>query len=350
MPKRTLAPSLSLLLAVGPLATGPVPAAERCSRTNFTACLNGVSSSVTNGASLRESGGDQDTIATERAWRAEAEAEDEALAAAPVMSLWGSYGYSDFGSDFSFAGTSLAYDADAHNALTGIDRLFAGRYLLGIAGSYQHVDAETRFNGGSQQNDGFGVVPYAALLIDQHFSVDASFGYSWLDYDQQRISPVDGSGVLADFDSERWFAAFNLNGRVQHGAWQLASRVGYLRVDESQDPYLETGNAARAVARRDITLAQVVVGGEVGYTHGAFEPFVGLLYRNDVDRRDGGRAGGLPGAFTAVQTDDDDELELSVGLRWFTRWGVTGSLEYLRVEGRETFDSDSVLLSLRAAL
>jgi hypothetical protein len=342
-----------------------------CDRENFENCLNGVSSSVTNGAGLRTDAARMKDVANERRRRQQGGGAtstvglfgaDQGLAAGDdmggsVFGIWGSYSYNDFDSDFTFAGTSLGYDADAHNGLLGIDRLFNDRFLLGMAFGYQSLETETFFNGGQQDSDGYTLAPYAAVLLNANWSIDVSGGYTWLDNDQDRVSPADGTNISASFDSERWFVATNLNWMATVQQWLLAAKVGYLHTDEDQDAYLEGGSAASAVAgvlrtvqKRNIDLSQVVVGGEIAYSAQLFEPFFRAEYRNDLSRDDGNRAGGLPGAFTAVQPNDDDEVQLGVGFRYYTTWGVTTTFEYQRVEGRQDFDSDLFMFTLRAAL
>lgn len=256
-----------------------------CERENFTGCLNGVGSSVSNGAGLRLAGAEYGGVARERSGRHAEEAQaaltpaGAALAAGDelagefggsVFALWGSYSYSDFDSDFVFQGTSLAYEADSHSVLGGLDRLFAERLLLGVAFGYQWVESESAFNGGTTETDGFTIAPYAALLLNDVFSVDATGGYSPLDYDQARISPTDGTTTAAEFDSDRWFAAVNLNALTTLDKWVLSARLGYLYTEEEQDAYTEIGSAAsaaagtlRTVRQRDIELQQIIFGGEI---------------------------------------------------------------------------------------
>lgn len=339
-----------------------------CSRENFSACLNGVGSSVSNGAGLRVSGAEYGGVARERSGRQTEDAqasrfpEQTTLAAgdemaASVFGVWGSYSYSDFESDFVFQGTSLAYEADAHNVLAGFDRLFAERFLLGFAFGHQWVESESDFNGGKTETDGFTVAPYAAVLLNEMFSIDATGGYSPLDYDQDRVSPTDGTTTAAEFDSDRWFAAVNLNALKSFDKLVVSARLGYLYTEEEQDGYVETGSAAsaaagtlRTVQQRDIELQQLIVGGEVAYGLGQFEPYVIALYHNDLERDDGEDAGGLPGNFTSVQPDDDDEVNLGFGIRWYSTWGASATFEYSRTEGREDFDNDTFMFTLRAAL
>lgn len=370
---------LSASLAAGTIAAllcGAMPAMATenelleelvCDRERFAGCLNGVSSSVTNGPGLRvssqrlgkvtreRSGSELQTAQIGRQGSATGLAAGDSTGS--VFGMWGSYSYNDFESDFTFAGTPLGYDADAHNALGGIDRLFQGRYLLGVAFGYNNMDTDTPFNGGGQETDGYTVAPYAAILLNDIFSIDLSGGYSWLDYDQNRISPVDGTNIAASFDANRWFIATNLNAVMVVDKFVFGAKVGYLHTDEEQDAYAEAGSAAsvgggvvRTLGQREIDLSQVVVGGDIAYMAGAYEPFFRAEYRNDVSRDDGIRAGGLPGGFTSVQPGDDDEVQLGIGVRYYTSWGVTSTFEYQRIEGRSQFDSDLFMFTLRAAL
>lgn len=356
------------------LLTAPLAAATEeaeavvCDRVNFSGCLNGVTTSVTNGAGLRVTSAEVGDLARERSGASGADG--HAALAYPqttltagdemggsVFGLWASYSYADYDSDFVFQGNSLAYDADAHNALFGFDRLFADSFLLGLALGYQTASADTVFNGGKQDTDGFTVAPYAALLINDIFSVDVAGGASWLDYDQVRISPTDGTDIGVGFDADRWFISTNLNALLTWENWVFGARIGYLRTDETQDGYVEAGSAAsaaagrlRTVQKRNIDLSQMSVGGDIGYNFGSWEPYFMAVYRNDLSRDDGNRAGGLPGNFVVVQPDDDDEVQLNFGVRLYTTWGASVSAEYQRVEGRSFFDSDTFMFTLRAAL
>ncbi len=359
-----------VLTAPATLATESELEERICNREDFAGCLNGVSSSVTNGAGLRMSSAALDDVARERAGKSVEQNTQAARfggqtglnagdgTAGSVFGLWANYSYNDFDSDFAFQGTSLAYDADAHNVLGGFDRLFGDRVLLGVAFGYQWLETDTRFNGGGQDSDGFTVAPYAAVLLSDIFSIDVSGGYSSLEYDQNRISPADGTGIEASFDSDRWFVATNLNAFLPVDRFIFGAKIGYLYTEEDQDAYLETGSVAsanagllRTVASRNVDLEQLVVGGEIAYDAGNnFEPFFIAEYRNDLSRSNGNGAGGLPGNFTAVQAGDDDEVQLTAGFRYYTNWGVTTSFEYQRVEGRTDFDSNLYMLTLRTAL
>jgi hypothetical protein len=365
--RRWLAAPLGLL-ATGVAATPSIEPRPECSPQNFEVCLNGVSSPVTNGPMMRESlnshgetsrgrSGTQRAGAT--AWRAGREAW---FAAGDPQSAnvgaWASYNYVDASSDFATAGATLGFESDAHNALAGADRLFFGdRLLLGLSGGYTALSADTTHNGGGEENDGYSVVPYAALLLTDIFSIDASGGYTALDYDQNRVSPTDGTLTTSTFDADRWFIAGNVNATLARGNWIGNLRLGAAHANERQDAYAEVGSAAsalggtlRSVREREIHLTQLVVGGEIAYGGPTVEPYVMVAYHNDLDREDDPGAGGMPGTFRVVQPSDDDEVQIGLGLRCYAERGITATLEYLRVEGREDFDLDSLMATLRLAL
>ena len=270
--------SFGMLLTPGAWAT---PSEQECNQVNFRACLNGVGSGVSNGGDLRVGTAQYTDIARERAEQEKGSGTASlykpttTLAAGDdlggsVFAVWASYSYNDFDSDFVFQGTSLAYDADAHNGLAGFDRLFADRFLLGLAFGYQWLDADSDFNGGTMKTDGFIIAPYAAVLITDIFSVDLMGGWSPLEYDQNRISPTDGTNTSAKFDSDRWFIATNLNAIWVLENLVLGAKFGYLYTEEEQDDYTERGSAASAAAgtlrfvdNRHIDLSQIIVGGEI---------------------------------------------------------------------------------------
>lgn len=352
----------------GSAAASPSHDEQVCNRDEFSNCLNGVASSVTNGAGLRAASSELGDIARERSGKKGEDAHASTFSpmsglpagddmGGSVFGLWSSYSYSDFDSDFSFQGTSLAYDADSHNVLVGFDRLFANRFLLGLALGYQWVDADTDFNGGGQENDGYTIAPYAAVLLTDVFSIDIAGGYSDIEYEQDRISPADGTDIVAAFDADRWFFASNFNALAIVDNWVFGAKVGYLRTDEEQDGYLETGSAASAIAgrlrtvqKRKIDLSQISIGADIAYNFGNYEPFFMAVFRDDLSRDDGNNAGGLPGNFTSVQPNDDDEVQLNFGIRMYTDWGLSTTLEYQRIEGRSHFDSNTFMMTIRAAL
>ncbi len=345
-------------------------AGSNCSASNFVegdpgACIFGVSNSVTNGATLR-----LNSVVSGEATRRDVDEESKlslrrgfdgitgvtAGDSYAGFGVWASYARANFAGDLVFARAKLAYDGESDSINFGVDRLVGERFLIGLAVGYENTASTTTFNGGETDTDGFSVVPYAAWLINDVFSVDFAGGYGSLDTDQNRISTIDGSQIDASYDSKRLFFTANLNATAVRGNWVFGGQLGVLRSNEEQNAFTETGNAASAarlwmVRERDVSITQFVAGLDVGYALGGsgFEPYGRVAYRNDLSRDNGVESGGLMPMFTQVQADDDDEWEVGGGIRYFGN-DVSGGLELFTTRGREAFENWSVLANVRVEL
>jgi outer membrane autotransporter protein len=335
-----------------------------CDSVFFDECLDGVGPAVTNSDSLRVSSSQitKNLRESENADKNDVTAQLNGMTGISAgdnfgrWSVWASYSGSDFDADIPLTNAldglgnpvpEAVYDGDTDSLLLGIDTLIGSQFIVGVALGYENTDITTEYNGGDNESDGFSITPYAAYLFNDIFSIDISAGYSSLEYDTDRIDNTNGNTIKGDFDSDRWFVASNLNAIVNHGNWYFAGRVGYLYTEEDQDSYTETGGpTARSIDDRNIDLTQFVVGVDVSYNLGMFEPYAIISYLNDINRDEGSDAGGLPGGVDA-SVDDDDEVQSGIGLRLYDD-GVSGTLEWTKVIGRDSFDSDTVMFTLRA--
>lgn len=328
---------------------------DECERGDFTACLNGVTSAVTSIDLVRVTGSRVTETLKER--EQEKEGRETASLGGGGLSgfaagemprgwgIWGSYNFSDFESENAIA----PYEGDINSVLFGVDLTFAERFVIGVAAGYEITDTETFYNAGNGDTDGVTVAPYAAFLINDTFSLDAAGGYTSLENEQDRTASNNGARLSAEFDSDRWFATANLNAIHSVGNFSMAAHGGFLYTREDQDPYTETGAStqARTVRSREVGVNQLVLGADLAYSLGTFEPYALINYRNDLHRLSGRGAGGLPSATGATQSDDDDEVEAGLGVRYFGQQGLTGALEWFWTLGREEFDNRSLMLTLR---
>ncbi len=346
------------LLATGAVTVHATPTAS-CSKLNLSACLNGVSASVTSSDSLRVTASrlidySRSETPEEVAHRALTAGTGASLMSGQAagdgfanIGVWGSYNRSNFSSSVIVA----PYDARLDSFLLGVDTMPIENLVIGLGFGYEHTDTRTLFNGGGQNTRGYTVTPYIAYLINDILSVDVSAGYSRLNTDQDRLDPANGNTLGSSFDSGRWFASANLNASLVRGAWVLGGRIGYLYSQEEQDGYTESGGpSVRTVGDRHVDLGQGYIGADLAYGFGALEPYVTVTYYNDFTRDDGAGAGGLPSAVGSTQPADDDEVQAGFGVRYFGASGISGSLEWLKTVGRERFDNNSLIATLRIDL
>ncbi len=355
-----LAAGAALSLLAGPAAATEVVNRRLCTVQTLENCLDGVGGGVTSLDSLRVTSVGRGTTAAESEERARQQVRANILgtrgaaagAAGGGWSVWGSAGFAIYESTVATA----PYEADTLNLLIGADRFFGERVVAGFTLGHENTDTDTLYNGGGQDRDGLLVGVYGAFLADDVFSVDVAAGYGAMDTEETRIDPgtstrsgpaTPGATLVGSYEADRAFFTANLNAVKAFGSWVLGGRLGMLHAVESQDRYTETGGGgARSVGNRHIDLTQAYASIDVGYSAGAFEPYVLLGYRNDLGRDDGNKAGGLPGG-VRTQPSDDDEWQGGLGLRYFGASGATGSVEWLRTEGRSRFDEDTVNLTVR---
>ncbi len=315
-------------------------------------CLDGVSSGVSGGASLRTTATQiapartSDTRDDERrasnGFRVEGRAAGEGI---DGWGIWGSFGYSEFDGAPVFGTQITRFDTDLANGLIGADIRLGERIVLGTALGYEDSETQTAFNAGTIETDGFTIAPYALLVLTDWLSLDFAFGYTRLDNDQSRVNTAVGGPTFltSAFDSDRRFLSSNLTGTYATGNWLLGAQVGLLRTEEEQDGYTD---GARTILERELTLSQGHFSVDVGYSFGSWEPYARAGYYHDFSRDDGQNVGGLPGA--SVRTDfDDNAWRVGAGLRYYGP-SFSGSLELESEEGRDDFNSTSVIFSIRS--
>ena len=356
-PRLALAIGLLQSLPAVVLATSTADP-DRCAAGEFEFCLNGVTSGVVGRDAIRMTGARVDGALKERerenTGNATAQtglAGQTGMAAGELGSgfgVWASYNFSDFESENGIA----PYDGTMHSVLFGVDRMLTDRLLFGISGGYERSSTDTFYNGGGGDGDGYTIAPYAAWLINDTFSVDAGGGYTTLDYEQDRIASNNGARLAAEYDADRWFAMANVNAIHTAGNATLGAHTGILWSQETHDAYVETGASTqiRTVGERLLGITQFSAGADAGYSLGSFEPYGLVNYRHDLAQLRGLAAGGLPAGTGATQSDDRDEFEAGIGVRYFGGRGLTGALEWLATLGREEFDNHSLMLTLRLDL
>lgn len=248
---------------------------------------------------------------------------------------WASYSRSEFENDFA----ALAFDGNRNNFLTGIDYSPLESMVVGVALGYEFSDIDTKVNRGNIETDGYSVIPYVGILINDVLSVDGSFGYTHVKADQYRTDPASGTIITSTPESHRVFGMFNLNGLWAHNNWLLGSSIGLLWADNFQDEFTESSGAV--VAEQDTELRQFRIGGNVAYSYNEYEPFVSLNYSNDLQITEISVASGPQPA------NDKDDFLFGAGVRYFGRNGISGNLEYSKRIDREDFDEDTISLTIR---
>ena len=251
--------------------------------------------------------------------------------------VWGNYSYTDYENDLS----STAFDGSNHSFLGGIDFGFWENTVLGVAFGYDKGDIDTTFNGGNQDTDSYTIAPYFGALLTDTFSVDFNVGYSKVDYDQFRTLPGTTTRVTSTPDADRWFSALNLNAITFYDKWILGGRIGALYASSVIDSFTESNGTFVAESRTKVGTFSIA--GDVAYIYNNYEPFLNLAYNYDFSLREIAVISG------PQPSNDDDDILMTAGVRYFNKNGISGNLEYSKRFLRDDFEEDRISLTIRAA-
>ena len=247
--------------------------------------------------------------------------------------IWGNYSYTDFENDLS----STAIDGSSHSFLGGIDFRVWEKTIIGVALGFDKSDIDTGFNGGNQNTDTITIAPYFGTILDDTFSIDFSIGYSNASYDQFRTAGT--TRITSSPTADRWFGSFNMNAIKFIDNWILSGRVGSVYAKSVIKGYTESNGVVVSDNRSKV--GSVSIAGEAAYSMKEWEPFLNIAYQYDY------RLEEIVAASGPQPSNDQDDILLATGVRYFEKSGISGNLEYSKRLGRDNFDEDRISLTLR---
>ncbi len=249
--------------------------------------------------------------------------------------FWGSFSRTESEDDF----VSTAFDSSRYNFLVGGDFSPREGLVMGLALGYETQDTDTFFNAGGQDSDGYTVVPYMALTVGERSSLDLAFGYS--DINTKQFRTAAATRISSSVDSERYFVSGNYTSSQDYGNWHMTGQLGALWAKDTQDAFTESDGTLNT--RRSFKVGQWRIGGEAAYAWGAFEPYARATFQYDFTRTSVAFAPGV-----ATPKFDQTDVLAGFGVRYFADNGISGSLEYSTVLGRENYSEDTLQFLIRA--
>jgi len=324
--------TLSITLAggnqVGPNAPGNIATTraviEAFARTSLPAVSNRIRSVFRGFTSGLQASGNTYTISGMAAGSGER----------TPIGAWAGYSYTDTENDF----VSTAFESERHTALFGLDVMPRDDLLLGVSLSLERSDVDTRFNGGEQNITAISVAPYVGFLLTNWLTVDAAAGVGSVQNDQFRTA--GGARISSDVESLRVFANVNATGTWALGPLLASGRAGLLYVTQEDDEFTESNGVVIGDTRS--RLGRFLLGGELAYATGAWEPYVGATFEHDFSRDRVSFAAGV-----AQPKSDASDVLFAAGVRYYGRDDLSGSIEYSTVLGRRNLDEHIVNANVR---
>ena len=249
------------------------------------------------------------------------------------IGVWASYSHTEYENDFF----RTKFDGDTDTIFLGADFAPAENAVLGVAIGYENTRTDTDFNLGRASADGYTIAPYFGMTLDDTWSMDISGGFSSIDTDQYRTAA--GTRITSDVDTSRWFISANINGFSEIDNWRLTGRGGFMYAVSTDDSFAESNGTS--IAKRKTKIGQLSVSGEAAYALEEFEPFIGATFNQDVTKTKTIFATGTQ------PSDDENDLLLSLGFRYFGDDGLSVTGQYDTRVGRDDYDEDTLSFNLR---
>lgn len=180
--------------------------------------------------------------------------------------------------------TFETFHGNINTLVGGVDYRIRDNAILGLAIGYEMARIKTTFNNGTLAADNVAFAPYFGYAFNDTLSVDATVGYTFVNYGLTRNSKA----IRGDTDGGRVFTATNFTARTAVTNWQLSTGLGYLYLQESQRRYTEVGAGGAEVSAVNIRLGQLRSTNKIGYfektSWGSIMPYLMVRPEYDVNK------------------------------------------------------------------
>ncbi len=275
--------------------------------------------------------------------------------------------------NFSFgekdaSAASPAFDADQWAFVGGLDYRSSDNSVLGVALSYGSSSVEFAADDGVLDTDSLSLSLYGSAYAAKNFYFDGIFNYANSSYDAARnITYVDGSGLVTadangDTDGTTLSGGLSAGYDFLAGGLTISPNLGFFYIDTTIDEFTETGAGGLNLIYDEQAFESLTgnVGLRLTYawnvSWGVLLPHMRVDYvrefEDDVDVFGVRFAADPNGASTPpvlVATDNPDQSywRLSGGFSAQFKHGVSGYIEYQRLESFEFINFQDVSIGLR---
>jgi outer membrane autotransporter protein len=275
--------------------------------------------------------------------------------------------------NFSFgekdaSASSPAFDADQWAFVGGIDYRLSDKSVLGAALSYGSSEVEFAADDGALNTDSFALSLYGSAYAAKNFYFDGIVNFSNSSYDAERnIVYVDGSGLVTadaagDTDGTTLSGGLSAGYDFLVGGLTISPNLGFFYIDTTIDGFTEngagglnliydeqkfkslTGNAGlRLTYAWNVSWGVLLPHLRADYVR-EFEDDVdvfGVRFANDPN------AASTPPVLVATDNPDQSYWRLAGGFSAQFKHGVSGYIEYQRLESFEFISFEDISIGLR---
>lgn len=263
---------------------------------------------------------------------------------------------------------SPGFDADQWAMVGGVDYRYSDQLVGGVSLAYGQSSIDVDAGNGGLETDTYAVSLYGSSYIAKQYYLDAIINVADADYAADRnIAYVDGAG-LVDLDARGETSGMTYSAGISggrdflYGGFTLSPTLGFFYIDATIDSFTERGAGGLNLIYDEQSFQSFTgnLGFRVTYAWntamGVLLPHVRIDYvrefKDDVDVF-GVRFAADPGAASTppilVATDNPDESywRLATGLSAQFVHGISGYVEYQRLESFQFISFQDLSLGLR---
>lgn len=232
-----------------------------------------------------------------------------------------------------------------HTGIIGYDKFIMDNVLLGFAISRTHADTNSvsKFLGGDNSGDNKSETSlftlYGAYILNDYVFFDGTIGVGKEVVDFKAFNVATGAPTaLSNTDGWTRFASIGVTAIVPfEEVWAVTGNANVFRSFTEYDAIFDQVNAITADNQKsDATLFSLGMQVSRSFENGAFVPYAGLaLEHNYQDQVVGLPVNGIGLSGTNLQTNDQTQALLTVGMDYFPTDAVTVTLEGQRFLARD---------------
>jgi outer membrane autotransporter protein len=280
--------------------------------------------------------------------------------------LWARGNFSFGEKDASAA--SPAFDADQWAFVGGIDYRLSDKSVLGAALSYGSSEVEFAADDGALNTDSFALSLYGSAYAAKNFYFDGIVNFSNSSYDAERnIVYVDGSGLVTadaagDTDGTTLSGGLSAGYDFLVGGLTISPNLGFFYIDTTIDGFTESGAGGLNLIYDEQKFKSLTGNAGLRLTY-AWNVSWGVLlphlradyvreFEDDVDVfgvrfANDPNAASTPPVLVATDNPDQSYWRLAAGFSAQFKLGVSGYIEYQRLESFQFISFEDISIGLR---
>jgi outer membrane autotransporter protein len=264
--------------------------------------------------------------------------------------------------------TSPAFDADQWAFVGGIDYRVSDKSVLGAALSYGSSEVEFAADDGALNTDSFALSLYGSAYAAKNFYFDGIVNVSNSSYDAERnIVYVDGSGLVTadaagDTDGMTLSGGLSAGYDFLVGGLTISPNLGFFYIDTTIDGFTESGAGGLNLIYDEQKFKSLTGNAGMRLTYawnlswGVLLPHLRADYvrefEDDVDVfgvrfANDPNAASTPPVLVATDNPDQSYWRLAGGFSAQFKHGVSGYIEYQRLESFEFISFEDISIGLR---